>query len=169
MNILITGVGCSGKSTLREKIALDFPDQVISVDMDYSDEIPPLKNKIIVVESVHGLEKNPEKYDKILYLLPPKGHTIIWLRRGWTWFATGIVDLSEPQGRKKKYSLLNVPVILKILFRNILLSGRWVRADLCQIQEKLKDKTYVASSIKEGYEVVKSWITSYSNSGKLTN
>jgi tRNA A37 N6-isopentenylltransferase MiaA len=37
MKILITGIGCIGKSSLREKIAVDFPDQVVSVDRDYTD------------------------------------------------------------------------------------------------------------------------------------
>jgi hypothetical protein len=168
MNILITGIGCIGKSSLREKIASDFPDQVISVDMDYNHEIPDVKNKIVVVESVHGLEENPQMFDKILYLLPPKGHFFLWLRRAWTWFATGVVDLPEPKGKKKKYSVRNVPIILKILMRNIFMSRIWVRADLRQIQEELKDKTHVASSLDEGYNIIKSWITSNTNSGDLT-
>ncbi len=168
MNILITGIGCIGKSSLREKIALDFPDQVISVDMDYDDEIPCVKNKIVVVESVHGLEENTQMFDKILYLLPPQGHLIFWLRRAWTWFATGVVDLPEPKGRRKKFSVWNVPIILKILIRNILMSRRWVRADLCQIREELKDKTHIASSVDEGYNMAKSWIINYTNFGDLT-
>ncbi len=58
MIILITGIGCIGNSSLRKKIASGFPDHVISVDMDYDRKIPPVKNKIVVVESVHGLEEN---------------------------------------------------------------------------------------------------------------
>ena len=71
MNILITGIGCIGKSSLREKIFSDFPEQVISVDMDYDKEIPRVSNKIVIVESVHGLVDNPQRYDKILYLQSP--------------------------------------------------------------------------------------------------
>jgi len=68
MKILITGIG---KSSLRERLALDFPDNMISVDMDYDKEIPSNKDKVVIVEFVHGLEENPKIFDKILYLLPP--------------------------------------------------------------------------------------------------
>ena len=94
MKILITGIGCIGKSSLRERFALDFPDKVISVDMDYDKKIPSNKDKVVIVESVHGLEENPQFFDKILYLLPPRRHPILWLRRAWAWFSTGIVDLT---------------------------------------------------------------------------
>lgn len=81
MKILITGIGCIGKSSLRERIALDFPDNVISVDMDYNKKIPSDRNKAVIVESVHGLEENPQTFDKILYLLHPRWHAVLWLRR----------------------------------------------------------------------------------------
>jgi len=158
MKILITGIGCIGKSSLREKISSDFPEKVISVDMDFENEIPDIKNKIAVVESVHGLEENPQMFDKILYLLPPQGHLLFWLRRGWIWYATGIVDISEPKGRKKKFYLLNIPIIMKILFRNIFMRKKWVNDDLYHIKEQLKNKTYIASSVDEGYKKLKSWI-----------
>ncbi len=94
MKILITGIGCIGKSSLRERIASEFPDKVISVDMDYTNEIPSDRDKVVIVESVHGLEENPHSYDKILYLMPPRWHLFFWLRRAWAWFSTEIVDWS---------------------------------------------------------------------------
>lgn len=164
MKILITGIGCIGKSSLREKLSLDFPDNVVTVDMDYNNKIPHNSDKIVIVESVHGLEHNPQMFDKILYLLPPWYHTILWLRRGWAWFMTGIVDLSAPKGKRKKFAIYNIPIILKILARNIFMSRRWIRADLNQIQEGLKSKTHIISSDNEGYRIAKSWISNYINS-----
>ncbi len=158
MNILITGIGCIGKSSLREKIFSDFPEQVISVDMDYDKEIPRVSNKIVIVESVHGLEDNPQRYDKILYLQSPHNYIGLRLKRAWTWFVTGIVDFSEPKGKMKRYSVYNIPIILKILIRNIFLRNRWINNDLNLIQNKFKDRTQVTSSIDEGYEIIKSWI-----------
>ena len=73
MKVLITGIGCIGKSTLREKLDSEFPDKVISVDMEYDKQIPSDEGKVVIVESVHGLEDNPQMFDKILYLLPPRG------------------------------------------------------------------------------------------------
>ncbi len=161
MKILITGIGCIGKSSLREKIATEFPDRVISVDMDYDKEIPSVKDKIVLVEAVHGLEENTVIFDKILYLLPPKWHIIIWLKRAWTWFSTGIVDLSDPKGKRKPFAISNIPLIMGILMRNITMRKRWVRADLRQIEDELKDKTYIISSVNEGYRLAKSWIKNW--------
>jgi len=167
MKILITGIGCIGKSSLRERLALDFPDDVISVDMDYNREIPSEGDKVVIVESIHGLEENPQIFNKILYLLPPKRHIILWLRRAWAWFSTGIVDLSAPKGKRKQFAISNIPMILKILMRNIFGSRRWIRADLNKIQEELKGKTHITSSTNEGYRVINSWIVNQANSGDL--
>jgi len=158
MKILITGIGCIGKSSLRERLALTFPDKVISVDIDYTNKIPPDKDKVVIVESVHGLEENPQVFDEILYLLPPRWHPFLWLKRGWAWFSTGIVDLSAPKGKRKEFAISNIPIIMKILARNIFRSRRWVKADLNQIQEELKSKTHIISSGNEGYRIAKSWI-----------
>lgn len=160
MKILITGIGCIGKSSLRERLALTYPDKVISVDMDYTNKIPSDKDKVIIVESVHGLEENAQIFDKILYLLPPRWHPILWLKRGWAWFSTGVVDLSAPKGKRKKFAISNIPIILKILLRNIFMSRRWVRADLNKIQEGLKSKTHIISTVNEGYIIAVSLIMS---------
>ncbi len=113
--------------------------------MDYDKQIPSDEGKVVIVESVHGLEENPQVFDKILYLLPPMRHPFLWLKRGWAWFSTGIVDLSAPKGKRKEFAISNIPIILKILARNIFMSRKWIRADLNQIQEGLKGKTHITS------------------------
>jgi hypothetical protein len=158
LKILITGIGCVGKSTLRERLTASFPKNVISVDMDYNKTIPSDANKVILVESVHGLEDNPHRFDKILYLLPPKGHIIFWIKRAWIWFMTGIVDLSEPKGKKKRFASSNIPIILKIIIRNIMLRQKWIELDINKIQKKFIGRTEITSSIEEGYLIIKSWI-----------
>jgi len=157
MKILITGIGCIGKSSLRERIAAEFPDQMITVDMDYAEEIPSDKDKIVIVESIHGLEENPQQFDRILYLLPPRLHVFLWLRRAWAWFSTGIVDLSFPRGRKKRYSILNIPIILKVFLRNVILSNKWIRSDLQYIYNHLISITTIAHSFDEGLNILRCW------------
>ena len=169
MKILITGIGCIGKSSLRERLALTFPDKVISVDMDYTNKIPSDKDKVVIVESVHGLEENPQMFDKILYLLPPRRHPFLWLKRAWAWFSTGIVDLSDPKGKKKIFAISNIPIILKIVVRNIYLRRRWVKSDKFKIKEELINKTYIISSVDEGYWISNSWIVDYLKSNELFN
>jgi hypothetical protein len=167
MKILITGIGCIGKSSLRERLALEFRDNVISVDMDYNREIPSESDKVVLVESVHGLEENPQMFDKILYLLPPHGHIILWLKRAWAWFSTGIVDLSAPKGKRKRFAISNIPIILKILMRNIFRRRSWIRADVALLEHEFSDNSCIASSIWEGYGFIKFWITKFIENGEV--
>jgi hypothetical protein len=158
MKILITGIGNIGKSTLREKIADKFPGKVLQIDMDYYDhvDIPQSASKAILVEDVHGLDRNPEQYDKIIYLLPPSNHIILWLRRAWAWYSSGKVDLSDPKGVIKPYALSNLPIILKIVMKNILCHKKWVKEDIDIIKNDFKDKTIIVKNMNKGYdEIVK--------------
>lgn len=124
MEISITSIGCIGKSSLQERIALDFPDNVVSVDMDYNKEIPSDRDKVVIIEAVYDLEEDPQMFDEILYLLPPRWHPISWLRKGWAWFSTGIVDLSATKGKRRRFAISNIPIILRILMRNLCTSKR---------------------------------------------
>ncbi len=58
MKILITGIGCIGKSSLRERIANEFPDHVITVDMDYTRGKSLHKDKIVMFVPVHCFEED---------------------------------------------------------------------------------------------------------------
>jgi len=156
VKILITGIGNIGKSSLREMVAHKFPDQVIQIDMDYHvhEDIPESSDKAVLVEDVHGLERNPEQYDKIIYLLPPRNHFILWLKRAWAWFSGGIVDLSAPKGINKPYAFSNIPIIIRIVFMNIISARRWVLGDMQVIKRKFEDKTVIVKSIDIGLKEI---------------
>lgn len=145
MKILITGIGNVGKSTLREKIAADYPDLFLQIDMDYyrEKELPDSSGRSLLVEDVHGLEKNPEQFDKIIYLMPPPNHIYLWLKRAWAWFASGRVDLSAPKGINKKYAIQNIPIIFKIVLKNILLRKKWLKNDMKIIERTLQGKVVI--------------------------
>ena len=156
MKILITGIGNIGKSSLREMVAHKFAGQVIQIDMDYyaHEDIPQSSEKIVLVEGVHGLERNPEQYDKIIYLMPPPNHIMLWLRRAWTWFSGGIVDLSDPKGVNKRYAFSNIPIILKLVLKNILFRKKWILNDMQTIKRKLEDKTVIVKTVDTGFEEI---------------
>jgi len=160
MKLLITGIGNIGKSSLREIVAHKFAGQVIQIDMDYHahEDIPESSEKVVLVEDVHGLERSPEQYDKIIYLLPPPDHIMLWLRRSWAWFSGGIVDLSAPQGVNKPYACSNIPIILKIVLKNILLARHWVYDDLRKIRKTLGDKTIIVNSLESGFREIISFL-----------
>jgi len=156
MKILITGIGNIGKSTLRENMVHKFPGQVIQIDMDYyaHEDIPQSSSKAILVEDVHGLQRNPDQFDKIIYLMPPSIHIILWLRRAWAWYTGGIVDLSDPQSVIKPYAFSNIPKILKIAMKNILFRKQWIKKDLGVIKKELKDKTIIVKNMDKGFEEI---------------
>lgn len=148
MKILITGIGNIGKSSLREMVAHKFSGQVIQIDMDYyaHEDIPQSSEKIVLVEDVHGLERNPDQYDRIIYLMPPPNHVMLWLRRAWAWFSGGIVDLSDPKGVNKRYAFSNIPIIFRIVMRNILYRKRWVQTDLEIVNNRFKDRVVIVEN-----------------------
>jgi len=154
MKVLITGIGNIGKSTLREKLAERFSEKIIQIDMDYygHGDIPESNNNVVLVEDVHGLERKPEQYDKIIYLMPPPNHIGLWIKRAWAWFAGGVVDLSDPKGVNKKYAIVNIPIIIKIVLENILFRKKWVISDLEIIKNKFQDKVIIAQNVMEGFE-----------------
>jgi len=157
IKILITGIGNIGKSSLREMVAHKFAGRVIQIDMDYyvHEDIPRSSEKVVLVEDVHGLERNPDQYDKIIYLMPPPNHIRLWLRRAWAWFSGGIVDLSDPKGVNKRYAFSNIPIILKIVLKNILFRKQWVLDDIQTIKRKLEDKTVIVKTVDIGGEEIR--------------
>lgn len=156
MKILIMGIGNIGKSSLREMVAHKFDGQVIQIDMDYyaHEDIPESSEKVLLVEDVHGIERNPDQYDKIIYLMPPPNHIMLWLKRAWAWFSGGIVDLSDPKGVNKKYAIPNIPIILKLVLKNILFRKRWIFNDTEIIKRKLEDKTVIVKTVDTGFEEI---------------
>ena len=152
MKILITGIGNIGKSTLREKVADKFRGKIVQIDMDYfgHEEIPRSNKKDLLVEDVHGLERNSDQYDRIIYLMPPPNHITLWLKRGWAWFSGGVVDLSNPKGVNKKYAITNIPIILRILLKNILFRKKWLRNDLKAVETKYRGKTLIVKDVDTG-------------------
>ncbi len=154
MKILITGIGNIGKSSLREMVAHKFAGQVVQIDMDYyaHENVPQSSEKIVLVEDVHGLERNLEQYDKVIYIMPPPNHIVLWLRRAWTWFSSGIVDLSDPKGVNKKYALSNIPIIFRIVLRNILCRKRWVQSDLQIVKNRFEDRAVTIENKDIGFE-----------------
>jgi len=137
-------------------VAHKFGGQVIQIDMDYHnhEDIPEFSDKVVLVEDVHGLERNPEQYDKIIYLMPPSNHIMLWLRRAWAWFSGGVVDLSAPKGINKPYALSNIPIILKIVLNNMLFRKQWILGDMQIIKRELEDKTVIVQTVDTGLEEI---------------
>ena len=152
--VLLTGIGCIGKSTLRQQVADALGDRVVCVDRD--EDLPdpsPAPGQVLIVESVHGLEEPLGHWDLVIYLLPPPGHMLRWLQRGLAWFRSGQVD-RPPRTVRRPWSLLTIPLIAQLVLRNVLQAKSWVEEDLQHIKEHFGTRAFVAQDEKAAFETI---------------
>ena len=62
--------------------------------------------------------------------------------------------MSEPKGVKRKYALSNIPIILRIVMRNILYRKRWVQSDLEIVNNRYKDKVAIIENKDIAFEKI---------------
>ncbi len=156
--VLITGVGCIGKSTLRRRVASALGRQVVEVDRDDAVPEPDVgPGQVLVVESVHGLDEPPERWGLVVYLLPPPGHARRWICRGLAWLRTGRVDRPARVVRRP-WSPFNLPLIVRLVVRNVWNASRWVREDLERLDELASDRRLVTSNSDEAFQGIVDYI-----------
>lgn len=147
LKILITGVGITGKSTLRRTLK-DLLSRIITAedfDGDYQ-EMPDFKEGIVyVIEDVHGLTEESclplNNYDLIIYLLPtPFSHLVFWLKRMLVWFREGKGSWDKKRqgwlGSGKKYDLLNIPLFIKLFIYDFRNRRKWIEHDVEVLDRK---------------------------------
>ncbi len=157
--ILITGIGCVGKSTLRRRVAEALGRKVVCIDSDDADLEPEVApGQGLVVESVHGLDEPPENWGLVVYLLPPKGHALRWIRRGFVWFRTGQVD-RPARALRRAWSLLNIPLIVRLVGRNVWNASRWVDDDRKRIEEFFSEGTVITVDAELAFREIKNFIS----------
>ncbi|MBP6855871.1 MAG: hypothetical protein KBC26_02815 [Candidatus Pacebacteria bacterium] len=116
--ILVSGIGSSGKATMRKAFAKELEARmsqlrVVSFDRDYDKIFPPrVSADVYVVEDVHGLDEQreengtytridgsdgaPDGYQFVVYVLPSRGtYKRSLLSRGVGWIRRGKVDLTQ--------------------------------------------------------------------------
>jgi len=151
LKILITGVGITGKSTLRRTLKDLLSRMITSEDFDGDyQEIPDFKEGIVyVIEDVHGLTEEAclllNDYDMILYLLPtPLSHLIFWLKRMLVWFREGKGSWDKHRkgwlGSGKKYDPLNIPLFINLLLYDFRHRRKWINQDM-KVLSQVKDVT----------------------------
>lgn len=155
MKILITGIGITGKSTLRRSLVKALRSCGISAEHYDADQFEELRHSadadcldaqpenfsddtVYVIEDVHGPMNSAalplEDYDLVLYLEPDVvSHAKLWLPRVLAWFRKGGFAWEAGagwQGTKKAYDPRNVVPILKEVARNFWNRKKWIRKDI---------------------------------------
>ena len=138
MMINITGVGITGKSSLRRMLKKIFP-RVIAVDGDY-EEMPDFdENRTYIIEDVHALMSEAclplDNYNLIIYLLPDLfTHTLFWLKRVWRWIQNGEGSWEKKTqawlGSGKKYDPVNIPLFIRLMIRDLSNRRQWINNDV---------------------------------------
>lgn len=148
MKILITGIGITGKSTLRKLLKKIFSDNGLNVrdfDADYDCQKNPEKfteNTIYIIEDVHATISKESilplsSYDLILYAQPSIiSHILFWIHRMIIWFENGQYSYDQKNGWRgtgKQYDLRNIFPIFKMFLRDFKNRRKWISNDLKEI------------------------------------
>jgi hypothetical protein len=163
--ILISGIGISGKATIRNVLTREFSrkefgKRIISWDRDYQKLFPipdEWQGDINVVEDVHALDDERDKngklkrfdgsdgspvgYGMVVYVLPTaKTYRQSLIRRGIGWLNIGKLDLTAPN--EKEYMQSKEEKIHQTadeLERTLEEGGKWFREHL-RILRELKNR-----------------------------
>lgn len=155
MKILITGIGNTGKSTLRRKLLSVIRNAGIHVSQFDADNFKQIRHNadkdcltefadpdgsdVLIVEDVHATLKGAvlplDAYCCILYIQPASifSHIFFWLPRAWRWFQNGQFAWDQKtgwEGTGVRYDPRNIIPILRELKTNFQNGKRWVAEDL---------------------------------------
>lgn len=159
MKTLITGIGISGKSTLRRNIVEGLKKQGLPVQHFDADHFPELRDQrdadilatlpaefradtSYIIEDVHATLQDAvlplKSYDFIIYLYPSFfSQLMFWLNRIPHWYRSGRHGWEAEsgwQGSGKPRDKKNLWGITKELWRNLRLRRKWYREDLAALQ-----------------------------------
>jgi len=171
LKILITGIGITGKSTVRKrlyKIITGWYHAVEHFDCDYDRKKLPIEfssEKIYLIEDVHGPAPNAvsplKSFNFIFYLLPcPFTHLCFWLSRMIIWYKEGKFSWDADVGTKgkwkgsgKKYDIKNLLPILKEFWQDWKNRRNRIDEDLCVIK-KTSIPTIIVIPKKKGGKIL---------------
>lgn len=158
--ILITGIGNTGKSTLRRMFVSVFRNTGLHVshfdadnfkqvrceaDKDCLSEFSdPDNNEVLIVEDVHATVKGAvlplDAYDCIVYVQAESmfSHILFWLPRAWRWFQNGKFAWDQKtgwEGTGVQYDPRNIIPILRELRSNFQNGKTWIAEDIETLQQ----------------------------------
>ncbi|MFA6397346.1 MAG: hypothetical protein WDK96_00675 [Candidatus Paceibacterota bacterium] len=162
--LLVGGIGISGKATTRRVLTKELSDKykdkkIISWDRDYEKIFPipeDWQGDINVIEDVHGLDEEieeenkfkrfngsdglPNGYNMIIYVLPSaKTFKQSMINRGMGWLEVGKLDLTAPDKEYAKNKKEQIKETAEELDRFSIIAKEWFKEQL-RVLRILKDK-----------------------------
>jgi hypothetical protein len=160
--ILISGIGISGKATVRgvltKELAYVLPSlRIVAIDRDYEKIFPPqVLADVYLVEDVHGLDADkdehgkykrfdgiegaPEGFDVVVYALSPKAtYKKSLVQRGASWIRMGKIDLTAIAHNKEQGSDNMIKATASELERTLDVGREWFKEQL-KVLRDLKNK-----------------------------
>lgn len=156
MKVLITGIGISGKSTLRRRMVKICRSVGLKTEHYDADGFKKIRHPddddclaelpcefhgetVYIIEDIHATY--PDKavyplgeYDYIFYIVPDRmSHIKFWLSRMRIWFATGKFLWEQDSGWRgsgRPRDFTNILPMMKELWRNMINRDGWIKQDL---------------------------------------
>ena len=163
--ILITGIGNTGKSTLRRKFVEECRNQGVQASHFDADNFKQIRHEadrdclsefadpyaceMLIVEDVHATVRGAvltlDAYDHILYVQVANvfSHFLFWLPRAWRWFQNGQFAWDQKTGwagTGVRYDPHNIIPILSELLSNFQNAKKWIAEDM-ETLKPYKNKT----------------------------
>lgn len=159
INILITGPGCSGKSSLRRQLVeflnryevpfvqydadnfgelRDERDRVNAITAEQAQQELSQRQRVVLIEDVRGTQLEREfraisAYDLIIYLVPSRwSYFRFWLSRAKIWFSRGHYAWTRDdgwQGTGRPYDWRNLWNIFLVILAACWIRKRWLKQD----------------------------------------
>ncbi|MBU4224111.1 hypothetical protein KJ934_02725 [Patescibacteria group bacterium] len=160
-NILVSGIGISGKATLRTVLTKELSEKcseqsIISWDRDYQKIFPPKwQGNANIIEDVHGLDNErdadgklkrfdgseglPDGYDLVIYSLSPAvTYRQSLVKRGLSWLKIGKMDLTAPGKEYKEDAKEKIRETADELERTFGIGKSWFKEHLRILRELQK-------------------------------
>lgn len=158
--VLVGGIGISGKATLRNVLARELSEKipkqkVISWDRDYQKNFPipdKWQGDINIIEDVHGLNEKrdengnlkrfdgseglPEGYDMVVYILSSAAtFRQSLIKRGIGWLQAGKMDLTAPEKQYPEEQKERIKQTAEELERFLPEARKWFKEQLKVLRE----------------------------------
>lgn len=153
--ILITGISCAGKTTLKERIETRYPN-IVTVDLETQKKFPVCENtRVVILVGGYNIKENSHHVDKILFISPPPTKYVHnWCRRG----IQTIKKAYRSKEKREMFNARNIRATSKYIFGIIFKSKKEENNCVQHIHNNLSTKATIVHSVDQGLTSIDKWL-----------